>query len=404
MREGWQKVQLGELATQVKDSVKVISGAEYVLLGVSSKGRGVFSKEAVTSDTSKAKSFTPVRCGQFIYNRLFAGTGSFGVVPEAMDGTFVSNEFPVFDVDPSQLDVRFLGLTFEQPSVWADVEAQCIGSTGSRMRWKEDRFNEYRILLPPLAEQRRIVDLIGAVDEVWLKTKALVDALGELESSVLDDLIWDRGHQVTQLRDVVSERGLIGGPFGSSLVSADYIEDGVPVIRGANLSEGRFEAGDFVFVSPEKSDSLKRNRAIPGDLVATQRGTLGQVALVSDRYPEYLVSQSQMRLRPDAALATAEYVYSALSTGRAKAAIEVRKIATANPHINLGIFGETEIPLPTLDAQIEVSKTHEALEDQHSALAAILGCLELCRRALLSDLLSGAHEIPDSYDDFLEAS
>ena len=258
--------------------------------------------------------------------------------------------------------------------------------------------------LPPLAEQRRIVDLIGAVDEVWLKTKALVDALGELESSVLDDLIWDRGHQVTQLRDVVSERGLIGGPFGSSLVSADYIEDGVPVIRGANLSEGRFVAGDFVFVSPEKSDSLKRNRAIPGDLVATQRGTLGQVALVSDRYPEYLVSQSQMRLRPDAALATAEYVYSALSTGRAKAAIEVRKIATANPHINLGIFGETEIPLPTLDAQIEVSKTHEALEDQHSALAAILGCLELCRRALLSDLLSGAHEIPDSYDDFLEAS
>ena len=43
---------------------------------------------------------------------------------------------------------------------------------------------------------------------------------------------------------------------------------------------GRWVKGDFVFVSPEKAESLSANIAKPGDLVFTQRGTLGQVAIV----------------------------------------------------------------------------------------------------------------------------
>ena len=69
---------------------------------------------------------------------------------------------------------------------------------------------------------------------------------------------------------------LVGGPFGSELTTRDYVEQGVPVIRGSNLPDDRsFNDADFVFVREEKADQLIANNAYPGDVIFTQRGTLG---------------------------------------------------------------------------------------------------------------------------------
>src|SRR6056297_1418799 len=89
---------------------------------------------------------------------------------------------------------------------------------------------------------------------------------------------------------------IVGGPFGSDLVSTDYVPAGIPVIRGANMLASNV-SGDFVFISEEKGKGLAANMAAPGDVVFTQRGTLGQVAIVPDgSFEKYLISQSQMKL------------------------------------------------------------------------------------------------------------
>lgn len=96
----------------------------------------------------------------------------------------------------------------------------------------------------------------------------------------------------------------MGGPFGSDLTSSDYQADpGVPVIRGSNLggATGEFLDDGFVFVSEQKARLLRRNSARPGDIIFTQRGTLGQVAIVpgSAKFGHYVISQSQMRMTAD---------------------------------------------------------------------------------------------------------
>src|ERR1019366_9984717 len=89
---------------------------------------------------------------------------------------------------------------------------------------------------------------------------------------------------------------LVGGPFGSNLVSRDYVDAGVPVIRGQNMG-GRWVSGEFVFVTQAKAESLDANLARPGDIVFTKRGTLGQVSAVPEgHFDHYVVSQSQMKL------------------------------------------------------------------------------------------------------------
>jgi type I restriction enzyme, S subunit len=87
---------------------------------------------------------------------------------------------------------------------------------------------------------------------------------------------------VGTVRDVAAAQGLVGGPFGSLLGAKDYVAAGVPVIRGVNLAgDGFFDASEFVHVSPAKATGeLARNLARPGDVVFTQRGTLGQVGVV----------------------------------------------------------------------------------------------------------------------------
>lgn len=39
---------------------------------------------------------------------------------------------------------------------------------------------------------------------------------------------------------------LVGGPFGSNLVSKDYVDAGVPVIRGQNLALAGYQASSFL--------------------------------------------------------------------------------------------------------------------------------------------------------------
>jgi type I restriction enzyme S subunit len=160
---------------------------------------------------------------------------------------------------------------------------------------------------------------------------------------------------------------LIGGPFGSKLGQKDYEPHGIPVIRGANLpADLRFSFTDFVFVSPAKAErDLRGNRAFPGDIVVTQRGTLGQVGLIpgDSPYDEFVLSQSQMKLTVDDARADADFVYYALKSPLGQHEILSRALIAGVPHINLAIFGEVTIPLPPLPIQRKIASVLSAYDD-----------------------------------------
>jgi type I restriction enzyme S subunit len=159
----------------------------------------------------------------------------------------------------------------------------------------------------------------------------------------------------------------VGGPFGSSLSRKHYVEEqAVPVIRGTNLSGDQFIDDGFVFVSEEKGDELHRNLAFPGDIVFTQRGTLGQVAIIPKdvKYKRYVVSQSQMKLAVNENIADSYYVYSYFRSSEAKRAIGNNAIIGGVPHINLGILKAIEIPLPSLNIQKKISKILKSLDEK----------------------------------------
>ncbi|MGK7486356.1 restriction endonuclease subunit S [Salmonella enterica] len=158
----------------------------------------------------------------------------------------------------------------------------------------------------------------------------------------------------------------VGGPFGSSLSQKHYVDSGVPVIRGTNLAGDIFSESDFVFVSPDKANELQRNMAFRGDIVFTQRGTLGQVALIPEDslYEKYIVSQSQMKLTVNPKQADAYFIYTYFRTNEAKALIENNAIVGGVPHINLGILKEFKLSLPPLSEQKRISEVSKSIDNK----------------------------------------
>ena len=175
---------------------------------------------------------------------------------------------------------------------------------------------------------------------------------------------------------------LVGGPFGSNLVSSDYVDAGVPVIRGQNMG-GRWVSGGFAFVTDTKASSLDANLARPGDIVFTQRGTLGQVSVVPEgQFDRYLVSQSQMKLTVDPDLADPMFIYYLFSTSEQQDYIRQNSIQTGVPHTNLGILRRTPVSLPPLDEQHAIAHILGTLDDKIELNRRMNETLEAMARAL----------------------
>lgn len=171
-------------------------------------------------------------------------------------------------------------------------------------------------------------------------------------------------HTVSEIADK-KKNAIVGGPFGSDLVSKDYYAFGVPVIRGANMGGGRWVAGNFVYVSEEKASSLAANCAEPGDLVFTQRGTIGQVALVPhNEFPKYLISQSQMKLSVDSDKADSMFLYYIFTGKQQQKYIQQNAIRTGVPHTNLGILKDTPLFIPPLPKQKKISSFLNAIDSK----------------------------------------
>ena len=108
----------------------------------------------------------------------------------------------------------------------------------------------------------------------------------------------------TTLNDICcsEKNAIISGPFGSNISKKFFVAEGVPVIRGNNLSLSldKFYDDGFVFVTQAKADELNCY-AVEGDLLFTAAGTIGQVGILEAplKYSKYVISNKQLRARID---------------------------------------------------------------------------------------------------------
>jgi type I restriction enzyme M protein len=185
----WRQVVLGDALEENGELEELEPDRSYGLLGVALEGRGPFLRETKLGQEIGATALKRVAAGSFIYSRLFAWRGAFGLVPENLDGTYVSNEFPTYLVDENYVFAQYLRLYFMRPTVWREVERKSQGTTkASRNRFKQRFLKEMVISVPDREIQEAIVAFAGRAHEVAATTAALGEQLRESPRHVMASL------------------------------------------------------------------------------------------------------------------------------------------------------------------------------------------------------------------------
>lgn len=155
-RMGWKAIRLGDFIRTEYDDHKVQTCEEYPNLGIYSYGRGLFVKPPISGMATSAAKLRKVHSGQFIYSRLFAWEGAFGLVTPEFDGWYVSGEYPTFACDQHHILPEFLFAYFKTEQAWKKVAIGSKGLGSRRQRVQPEQILNHCLLLPPMDIQEKI--------------------------------------------------------------------------------------------------------------------------------------------------------------------------------------------------------------------------------------------------------
>ena len=195
----------------------------------------------------------------------------------------------------------------------------------------------------------------------------------------------------TTLSDIADgcKYGFVDGPFGSNLPSSCYKHKGIPVIRGCNLSIGKFRYIDqgYCFVDNIVLDKLSRSTARKFDIIFTKKGTIGQIGIIPKNalYNLYLLSSNQMRLRVDISKADPYFVYYYLTQKNIIKKIIRDSESTGVPKTNLAYFRSFPIKLPALSEQQALAHILGTLDDKIELNRRQNATLEAMAQAIFKD-------------------
>ena len=269
-----------------------------------------------------------------------------------------------------------------------------------------------------LPEQAAVVRVLQSIDDLIENNRRRIDVLEQMAHAVYREwFVRFRypGHDHATIVDsplgpipegwsvrsvasiAASQRNAVtGGPFGSKLGTRDYLPSGVPVLRGGNLKlGGGFDETEVVFVSKEKAQELSGCAAARGDVVITQRGTLGQVGMIPEwsRFTRYVLSQSQMKVTVDQDQITPEYFYAQFRSPEATGRFVAQAMSSGVPHVNLALLREFEFVLPSLPLQVDFSSIVRPLAMEQGLLQCLTDQLSTLRDMLLPKLVSGQIDV-----------
>lgn len=115
-------------------------------------------------------------------------------------------------------------------------------------------------------------------------------------STIVDELQKKFGSRLKTIGEIAS---VVCGPFGSTIKSSDYQDvPGIPLIRITNISnDGYMDYSDLAYIDERLGNTLSRTQVSAGDIVISQRGSLGQCAVVDNRFEKQNISANIIAIK-----------------------------------------------------------------------------------------------------------
>jgi type I restriction enzyme, S subunit len=349
MSQPFPMVPLGRVITHRKGIIEIDDLETYKRCRVQLHAQGVVLRDIVTGAEVKTKQQQVCRAGEFLVAEIDAKVGGFGIVPPDLDGAIVSSHYFLFEIDESVLDRSFLSYFVRTPAFREQVAAQ--GST-NYAAIRPAHVLAYRVPLPPLEEQRRIVARIEAlaaqIEEVrGLRHEALNEAATFMRGSL------DRAYtsSVARYGSIPLADACITITDGDHLTPS-FLDAGVKFIFVGNVSSGYLRFDGCKHVSREYYEALKVHRKPQeGDILySAVRATLGIPAIV-DSAEEFCFQRHVAIIKPNHDKFSSKFAWHMLRSGSLYKQAWIGTTGSAQPTVPLSAIRTLPIPLPPLPEQ-----------------------------------------------------
>ncbi len=355
----WPRVRLGEVLRRSNETVAIQPDIEYREITVRLWGNGVIERGRVLgAEIAGGRRFV-ARIDQFIASRIDARNGAMGIVPAALDGAVVTNDFPLFDVASDRLLPAFLGWLSKTA---AFVELCLLASEGTtnRVRLKEERFLALEMPLPPLAEQRRVVSRINAAARSIHDARQLrgdVEARSAALGDSLANAVFSKLGAASPKRPLGECAEIQSGVTLGRQLKGTAVR--LPYLRVANVQAGRLDLSivkEIEVYEHEAAKWLLRD----GDILLTEGGDwdkLGRGTVWRGEIANCIHQNHIFRLRVDPAQFDPDFLAECIGSPMGKAYFQAASKQTTNlASINQRQLRAFPVPVLALGSQQEIVK------------------------------------------------
>lgn len=296
VQQDWGRGPLARFLTLNVETVDVDPEQKYPTVGVLNRGRGLLYREPVAGSSTSYKKLNRIGPGVLVYSRLKAFEGAITVTPDDLPESFASQEFPTFSF-AATADPEFFRILTTTQRMWDALQAASKGMGGRRERVKPVDFLNISMAIPPLPAQKRIVEVIGSIDEQ-------ITAL-DTEADALDDLWWALGREMA-----VAVKGERTVPLASfcdisggltknkkDLEQPDLVE--VPYLRVANVHRHHLNLSEVATIQTTQAKAAKLQLR-RGDVLMNEGGDrdkLGRGHVWEDQISDCIHQNHVFRVR-----------------------------------------------------------------------------------------------------------
>lgn len=282
-------------------------------------------------------------------------------------------------VRPQKEDVftPFIKYLINSPTFRYKISKHITGTT--RKRISRRNLNKIGFVLPSITNQKRIAKVLWNCEQLIQWRKESIKLLDDyLESTFLEMFGDPTKFNTIKLSKLAENKkhALSSGPFGSSLTSKHYVDKGVLVLRGKNISSGKIDLSDIKFVSKPKAKELERSSIVPNDIVIVAVGSSGQAIKIPENFQEAIMSQNFNKISPNTDIVNPTYLEHSINSEIVQS--QFRRVLTdaGRSFLSLTKIKEVEIPYPKKSFQDSFEVIANKIEQIKSELEASLSELE----------------------------
>ncbi len=230
-----------------------------------------------------------------------------------------------------------------------------------------DDLRKFKIPLPPIAIQQKIVDEIEKIDKQNNVIQNEILKKEDDKHNFISLTILSAKTDLVQLNDIVDFKR---GPFGGSLKKEIFVDEGYKVYEQKHAINNDFSMGNY-YITPKKFEEMKGFELLPNDIIMSCSGTIGKFAVFPENAEKGIINQALLRLRKCSHKVSNKYLLLCLKAISAKFEENSHGAGLKNV-ASVSILKEIKVYCPSLIEQEKIVSQIEEYEKQITEAQAII--------------------------------